>query len=135
MGEREQWVCEQERIAYDACVGEERDGMSEVTVTSNGHWRELVALCEMPQDAADEFDYVDEDEHCRRMPRFFVYRGVWYDSYEFVITDGYFDSVVASWDGIQTDSFFSGIVIRFAGEANDFDLEPWVWVQVGRVYA
>ena len=93
--------------------------MSDITIRTNGHVRELRAYHELPDAArAEWFDHymgtLDEtaDEHY--MPRFFRYRGAWYD-----VNDG-FDHVTsatfAGWDGAQSDSVFSGTVIRYAND-------------------
>ena len=56
-----------------------------IEVTTNHHERELVSFYELPDAIAwREFDYVDlDDEHGLHTPRFFEYRGSWYDIYEF----------------------------------------------------
>ena len=107
-----------------------------MSVRSNGHWRELLAADELPGDVLEsEFGYVLEGEPSYS-PRFFEYRGVWYDSHEFEFVSPYLRSAhpeFGGWDGFRADSFYSGIVIRYAPEANDYDLEPFGWVQVGLV--
>lgn len=93
-------------------------------VTTNNVPRDLVSLAELPAGvAASEFDYVGEDD--AYSPRFFRYRGAWYDVHEFVriversratgwahgVDDG---SPLLAWDGIATDSLFSATLIRYA---------------------
>jgi hypothetical protein len=73
-------------------------------------------------------DYIaevdDKESWGNEVNRFFRYRGDIYDTNEFVRivpcsqSFGYChgaepDSPLLKWDGIQTDSFFSGIVIRY----------------------
>lgn len=101
-------------------------------VTTNNHWHELLALYELSDDVRAEFDYVGVEGGFT--PRFFEYRGVWYDSHEFEFVTRALPEL-AGWDGFQSDSFYSGVVIRYAQDANDFDLEPYGWVQVGTATA
>lgn len=93
-------------------------------VTTNNVPRGLVSLAELPAGvAASEFDYVDADD--AHGPRFFRYRGAWYDVQEFVrivkrshatgwahgVDDG---SPLLAWDGVATDSAFSATLVRYA---------------------
>ena len=57
-------------------------------------------------------DYITADD--QHEPRFFVYRGVTYDINEGFqyITPDQSDPNLAGWEGIFTDTVFSGIVIR-----------------------
>jgi hypothetical protein len=125
--------------AHEHTQGKGNKSMSELTIQTNGHWYELKPLTELPRKATREFDYVrDEEEHYT--PRFFRYRGAWYDSHEFVrivprarqvdfehgVSEG---SPLLQWGGIQTDSFFSGVVIRYEKDGGDYG--DWDRVQVG----
>lgn len=109
-----------------------------LTIKTNHVPRELVSYYELTVCERAGFDYVgDEDEDERYSYRFFRYRGELYDIYEFVrivpASDkvGYEygvdnDSPLLKWDGIQTDSYFSGIVARFVDYGH---------VIAGRVYS
>lgn len=100
----------------------------ELTLIANGHWRDLVSWHQLPAKAREYFDYVtDEDE--RYSSRFFEYLGAWYDSSEFerIGTVREF-AVMYRWHGIQSDSFFSGVLIKYDIE-NDYER-----VTVGRFY-
>lgn len=91
-----------------------------MAVTTNHRARELKAWNELPVTVAvDDFLYVDEED--RWDPRFVRYRGSWYDvmdsqgittdaPHAFMVTA---DSELAAWDGITTDSMWSGVVFRF----------------------
>lgn len=100
-----------------------------LTVITNNHEYELFAIDQIPMRVVfDQFDYVLEDkkdintanDHSNR---FFKYRGWWYDTNEFVRIEfertNSFTTVVepesplAKWQGVQSDSYFSGIVIRY----------------------
>jgi hypothetical protein len=98
-----------------------------ITITTNNNHRELVSLYDLaPRDRAD-FDYITGDEVYA--PRLFRYLGQWYDVSEFVrvipadeITANPFihrvakDSPYLAWDGIQTQSAFDAIVVRYVDD-------------------
>lgn len=91
-----------------------------VTIKSNGRERELLALWQLPAGIAEsEFDYVDSDPAGTEFatPRFFQFRGSWYDvndGFERTNSHGHY----ADWDGIQTQSYFDAVLIRYAREDN-----------------
>lgn len=94
-------------------------------ISTDNQPRHLLSLAELPDGiAAREFDYVTDDH----APRFFKYRGAWYDVQEFVriapraravgfehpADDG---SPLLAWDGIATDSYFTATLARYADES------------------
>lgn len=103
---------------------------------TSSHVYTLRSLCEMPEKIRADFDYV-YDEH---EPRFVCYRGEWYDVHDTqriepdngrVHRMGWAMRVhpgepLASYDGIMTDSYFSGVAFRF------LDSET---VKVARIYS
>jgi hypothetical protein len=105
-------------------------------VKTNHNYRPLISGFELSDSERAEFDYIEnwEDDTINRFVR---YRGQLYDLGEFVrITIREYesgsigfshpvslDSELAKWDGIQTDSFFSGIVVKYS--------EDWESVKVG----
>lgn len=92
------------------------------TIVTNHVPRWLSTFDEIPAGEQHWFDYVDEDE--RDNPRFFQYREAWYDVNEFTYVG---PSILAGWDGYQSDSYFSGVLVRYA----DSNMES---VVVGRYY-
>lgn len=85
-----------------------------MNVITNNHARMLLMWAELPEGIGEsEFDYVEDGD--RHEPRFFNYRGAWYDAFEFeYIFDQYcYAPLRDKWAAVQTDSFFSGIVIRW----------------------
>ena len=99
-----------------------------MNVITNNKPRMLLMWAELPEGIGEsEFDYVDDAD--RYDPRFFKYRGAWYDVFEFeyISDQPCYAPFRGKWDGVQTDSFFSGIVLRWVDE---FDS-----VIVGRCYA
>ena len=80
-------------------------------IITNNHVRPLVAAYKLPGDVRwDEFDYITEEEIFDN--RFFQYRGFWYDSHEFVATGEELKAL--GLDGIQADSVWSGIAVKFS---------------------
>lgn len=87
-----------------------------ITFKSNRHTRPLLALSDLPDGVADsEFDYLDRAALAETgedySPRFFSYRGAWYDLHEFeVAPDNYKRH---GWDGWHTESAFSAAVVTY----------------------
>lgn len=99
-----------------------------VRITTNNVPRLLIDSYQLSEKEREEFDYVDWQgvEEGRESATFFRYRGRLYDLGEFQYTGqtGNF----SGWDGYQSDSFFSGIVVRYVKDDTDY-------VVVGTYYA
>lgn len=83
-------------------------------VITNHHWYDVLSGYELTAKERKEFDYLDDEEIMA--PRFFRYRGQVYDLGEFmrVPKDQPWAGVnIRSWDGYVSDSYFSGVVVRF----------------------
>lgn len=94
-----------------------------VTITTNGHWRELQAACEFTAAELEHcgLDYIKDDEIYS--PRLFRFRGWIYDIREFFVIS---ETFPGGWHGHQSDSYFSGVVVRYD---NDYER-----IQVGSYY-
>lgn len=86
------------------------------TITTNNVPRDLVYGYELTPKEREEFDYYDTEE--LESHEFVRYRGWIYDPSEFMAVprntcapDGI--ESLQQWDGYQSDSYFSGIVIRY----------------------
>lgn len=92
-----------------------------IEVTSNYQARELLCFYDLPKKWQKEFDYIKEEEE-KFDARFFHYRGWFYDTHEFMRLET--DMMPAPyrmpnyWHGYQSDSFWSGIVLRYC---NDYE--------------
>lgn len=87
-----------------------------LTIISNNVPRELVTWQELPESERHWFEYIltsdlasEDDQYS---PRFFNYRGSWYDANEFTIAP----DDMRPWEGIRTETFFSGVLIRYPRE-------------------
>lgn len=105
-------------------------------IITNNHQRDLVALHDIPVKEQHWFDYIKADD--RYTPRLFEYLGSWYDTHEFDVTDYFANSEtetkkLTKWDGYQSDSCFSGIVIRWGKEWDG--QTDYYSVVVGRYYS
>jgi hypothetical protein len=104
-----------------------------LTVITNHVPRDIIDAWQLTVEQRAEFDYLDWDaiEAGEASAEFVSYKGQLYDLGEFTTTRelnpgaGHHD--LGAWDGYQSDTFFSGIVVRYV---DDFER-----VIVGRYYA
>jgi hypothetical protein len=100
-----------------------------VQIRTNNVPRDLLDWHELTPAEQAEFDYID-DPYENGSCRFFRYRGSCYDANEFQVVPlasrtapETFERNLQSWDGFQSDSFFSGIAIRHPRENGRIDFE------------
>ena len=90
-----------------------------MNIVTNNHARMLLMWTELPEGIGEsEFDYVEDGD--RHEPRFFNYRRAWYDAFEFeyIYDQPCYAPLRGKWTAVQTESFFSGIVLRWFDEFN-----------------
>lgn len=101
-----------------------------ITIRTNHVPRPVINAWELTPEERKEFDYLDWEaiERGEDSASFIRYRGELYDLSEFVriVPQGGTDpngfahydhsGDLAGWDGIRTDSFFSGLVVRYPRE-------------------
>lgn len=93
----------------------------DMRVITNNVPRNIVDAYELSETERSDFDYLKWDaiEAGEDSATFFRYRGDLYDLGEFSTTSGMPEfSPLVKWDGYLSDSYFSGIVVRYA---NDFE--------------
>ena len=96
----------------------------DLTIRTNNAPRDLLSGFDLTDKERAEFDYIQDMGDA--IDRFFRYRGNVYDSHEFVRIElaskrsnlfclGVYeeDSPLLAWDGYQSDSYFSGIAVRY----------------------
>jgi hypothetical protein len=108
--------------------------MSEITVVTNNHPRDLLSSHELDDKIrAKYFDYIEDGEWFEECyNRFFQYKGWWYDINEFQQIPALMLKHMKWWDGYSPDTFFSGILVKYAGFDRGFDRDLII---VGRYYA
>lgn len=97
----------------------------EMTIRTNNVPRFTIDAWELTANERDQFDYLDWSgiEAGTDSATFFRYRGELYDLGDFeMVTDSMHS--FEGWHGYQSDSFFSGILIRLSSD--------WETVIVGR---
>lgn len=113
--------------------------MMALQITTNNHQRDLVSWAELPTEARGQFDYIEltDADGDSWTPRFFRYRNSWYDTQDIPTTrpgsfGGYEELLKLGWEGFASDSFFSGIAIKWGKQ---WDGTPdYEAVIVGSVY-
>lgn len=92
-----------------------------ITIKSNNHWRNFLYGYELTDKEKQDFDYLpadDIDSH-----DFIRYQGVILDPGEFMLCP----QVFKAWHGYQSDTFFSGTLIRVSEDGEQY--------QIGRYYS
>ena len=93
-------------------------------IITNNAPRQILYQWDLTPVEREEFDYLKNDED----GNFVRYKGETYDLGEFMTTQGLTEfNPLKKWDGYHSDSFFSGIVVKYT-EDNDY-------VIMGRFYA
>ena len=64
-----------------------------------------------------QFDFLTDEEF--RDESFVRYHGWWYAMGDFMRGDWSQDSELCKWDGYHSDSYFSGVLIKWADESGD----------------
>lgn len=105
-------------------------------IITNNVPREVVEAYELPIDVRDEFDYLDwtNIEMGWDDRQFVQYKGQWYDLGDFISTTepGLGLDAFKEWDGYVSDSFFSGVLVKYVNEDGRMDFEH---VIMGRYFS
>ena len=87
-------------------------------ITTNNKERELLSYWQLSKRELKDFNYIERMEE-DGIGRFFRYRGDCYDVSEFDIvqhTQFYKEGACENWHGYQSDTYFSGVLIRYSGD-------------------
>src|SRR5262245_31429871 len=87
-------------------------------ITTNNVPRDILEAYDLTADERADFDYLDWRalEAGEDSASFFRYRGQVYDLGEFMRWDNPSSPTRAGWDGYRSDSFFSGLVVRYCDD-------------------
>lgn len=85
----------------------------EMTIKTNNRPRDILRWHDLTEKERAEFDYLDTEE--KQSDAIFVrYRGWTYDLGDFMTTSGMSeDSSLRKWHGYHSDSFYSGVLIKY----------------------
>lgn len=103
-------------------------------IITNNVPREVVEAYELPIDVRDEFDYLDwtNIEMGADSATFVKYKGQWYDLGDFISTNAPGLDAFSEWDAYVSDSFFSGVLVKYVNEDGRMDFEH---VIMGRYFS
>ena len=89
-------------------------------IYTNGHRRDILYSYELSDRERSEFDWVDDWDSVE----FFRYRGEVYCLSEFMRIDKHAPKEFQAFDGYLSDSFFSGILVKYPKEDwGDYDTD------------
>ena len=95
-----------------------------MNITTNRHWNSFLYGFELTDTQKSDFDYLDDiDSH-----EFISYRGMIIDPSEvFPIDDTMrLHADFGDWHGYQSDSFFSGIVIKYSDDFEQYQIGTYI---------
>lgn len=92
--------------------------MSDFTVITNNVPRDVIDAYELSESERAVFDYIDWPaiDSGNGSAQFFRYRGELYDLGEFQRWDNPASPTRTEWDGVRSDSFFSGVLVRYVDD-------------------
>lgn len=99
---------------------------TQLTIRTNYHWRNPLYGYELPAAQRAEFDYLDDDEYMTH--EFAHYRGNYIDLAEFEVFHGHpqwFDGSPQNWQGYRSDSYFSGLLIRYSEDCEQYQIATY----------
>jgi len=87
-------------------------------IKTNNVPRDVIDAYELTADERAEFDYLNWPaiERGEDSASFFRYRGELYDLGEFLVWDNPASPTRGAWDGFRSDSYFSGLAVRYVDD-------------------
>jgi len=87
-------------------------------IITNNHWHNFLYGYELTATERADFDYLDNiDSH-----NFIRYRGMVIDPSEYMLTP----EPLSTWQGYNSDSFFSGTVIRYSDDCEQYQIGTYI---------
>lgn len=96
--------------------------MTTITIVTNHQYRPILSSYDLPKEALKEFYHYYTEQ--LEQASFFKYKGIYYDLSNFMRTKS---EEFKGWDGVHSDSYFSGILIKLSKDCES--------VIVGRYYS
>jgi hypothetical protein len=93
--------------------------MIEFEIKTNNVPRAIIYGYELTENERSEFDYIKWDDESAVTEEFFRYKKELYHLGDIETTLGYPAFKDSGWDGIITQAFYFGILVKYAGEDND----------------
>lgn len=100
-----------------------------ITITTNNHWRNFLYGYELPEKVKPDFDWIDKEVF--ECSRFLKYRGWYYTLEDFMSIHNkihYPNPPVwmKRWDGYNSDSFFSGVLIKISDDGEQYKIATYI---------
>ena len=83
----------------------------DIKIITNNVPRNILYGYELTEKEREEFDYLDKEE--LEWHSFLRYKGMIYDLDEFFAVSEYQNDPFKEWDGYQSNSYFSGILVKY----------------------
>jgi hypothetical protein len=98
-----------------------------VKIITNNVPRDIIDAWDLTRAEREEFDFVDWDavEAGNDNPEFFRYKGNLHYLGDFMRWDGCENEELLKWDGYSSDTYFSGLLVRYAGDEH---VVAWFYV-------
>lgn len=95
-------------------------------ITTNNVPRAFIDACELTTKEREQFDYLDwpKIDQGEDSATFFRYKGQLYSLDQFMGTEIGGDLAKAGWQGYYADSFFSGVLVKYADDT-DYVIVGW----------
>jgi hypothetical protein len=89
-----------------------------VKITTNNVPRPIIDGWDLTPEEREEFDFIDwaAVEAGNDNPAFFRYRGELYYLGDFMRWDGCGNEELLKWDGYNSDSYSTGLLVRYVGD-------------------
>jgi len=93
-----------------------------LSIQTNRHDRLFLYGYELPEDIKTDYDYLEDLDS----ENFIKYRGVYYSLSDFMRIDhNAIDPDLAYWDGVHSDSFFSGVLIKLSNCGDGYQIATY----------
>jgi len=101
-----------------------------IKIISNYQWRNFLYGHELPASVRGDFDYMNDEEFYSH--NFIKYKGHYYDVSEFMLYKHECSDEVKNqdhskwqWQGYQSDSYFSGVLIRYSDDCEQYQIATY----------